>query len=154
MTPGSGVWSTARSSFYATYLGWFGDLVGARYAPIVFLAIGGLLAVVGAALGPETRHIDLSATGNSDEQRPTLRCCRPELLPRELFELGGDIDLGQVGRTDRDGHEACYTDAGLGDSANRSCIERWKIARRANQTRIKMPAGRRNESGSTSPTKE
>ena len=55
-------------SFYATYLGWFGDLVGARYAPIVFLAIGGLLTVVGAALGPETRHTDLSATGNLNEQ--------------------------------------------------------------------------------------
>jgi MFS family permease len=55
-------------SFYASYLGWFGDLVGARYAPIVLLVIGGLLTVVGAALGPETRHTDLSATGNSNEQ--------------------------------------------------------------------------------------
>lgn len=55
-------------SFYATYLRWFGDLVGARYAPIVFLAIGGLLTVVGAALGPETKHTDLRATGTSNAQ--------------------------------------------------------------------------------------
>lgn len=48
-------------SFYATYLRWFSHLVPTRYAPLIFLAIGGFLTFVGAALGPETKNTDLAA---------------------------------------------------------------------------------------------
>lgn len=47
-----------------------------------------------------------------------------------------------------------HAGAGLAASAERSAADRWKIARRANQTRMQMPAGRRNSSGSAFPTKE
>lgn len=44
--------------------------------------------------------------------------------------------------------------AGMAGAFRWSRSSRWKIARRANQTRIMIPAGRRYSSASTVPTKE
>ena len=45
-------------SFYAFYMNWLGDLMPFRYTPVVLLVIGGLIGMVGALLGPETRDVD------------------------------------------------------------------------------------------------
>ncbi|MHB1304643.1 MAG: MFS transporter [Acidiphilium sp.] len=45
-------------SFYAFYMNWLGDLMPFRYTPVVLLVVGGLIGMVGALLGPETRDVD------------------------------------------------------------------------------------------------
>lgn len=45
-------------SFYAFYMNWLGYLMPFRYTPVVLLVIGGLIGMVGALLGPETRDVD------------------------------------------------------------------------------------------------
>ncbi|ABQ29013.1 MFS transporter [Acidiphilium cryptum] len=45
-------------SFYAFYMSWLGYLMPFRYTPVVLLVIGGLIGMVGALLGPETRDVD------------------------------------------------------------------------------------------------
>lgn len=44
-------------SFYAFYQGWLGHIMPDRYTALVFIALGGLLITVGAAIGPETRDV-------------------------------------------------------------------------------------------------
>ena len=46
-------------SFYAFYQTWLGALMPARYTPLALLVIGGMLMAIGAAMGPETRDVDL-----------------------------------------------------------------------------------------------
>lgn len=48
-------------AFYAFYQAGLANLVPARYTAVVLLALGGVLTVVGAALGPDTRDTDLAA---------------------------------------------------------------------------------------------
>lgn len=45
-------------SFYAFYMNWLGYLMPFRYTPVVLLVIGGLIGMVGALLGPETRDVE------------------------------------------------------------------------------------------------
>ncbi|MBU9358033.1 MFS transporter [Burkholderia multivorans] len=46
-------------SFYAFYMNWLGALVPSRYAPVALLVIGGIVACVGALMGPETKNAEL-----------------------------------------------------------------------------------------------
>jgi MFS family permease len=45
-------------SFYAFYVNWLGHAVSAPFAPAALLCIGGVIATIGAAMGPETRDVD------------------------------------------------------------------------------------------------
>ncbi|GAA3519027.1 MFS transporter [Actinocatenispora rupis] len=48
-------------AFYAFYQAGLESLVPARYTAVVLLALGGVLTVIGASLGPDTRENDLAA---------------------------------------------------------------------------------------------
>jgi Na+/melibiose symporter-like transporter len=48
-------------SFYAFYQAGLSTIMPYELTPMVFLALGGGLVVLGAALGPETRNVDLGA---------------------------------------------------------------------------------------------
>ncbi|BBG01389.1 MULTISPECIES: MFS transporter [Pseudonocardia] len=48
-------------SFYAFYQAGLATVMPYDLTPLVFLALGGLLVIVGAALGPETKDVDLGA---------------------------------------------------------------------------------------------
>jgi MFS family permease len=45
-------------SFYAFYVNWLGHAVTPAFAPAALLCIGGVIATIGAAMGPETRDVD------------------------------------------------------------------------------------------------
>jgi MFS family permease len=45
-------------SFYAFYVNWLGHAVTPPFAPAALLCIGGVIATIGAAMGPETRDVD------------------------------------------------------------------------------------------------
>ncbi|BCG04169.1 MFS transporter (plasmid) [Paraburkholderia sp. PGU19] len=45
-------------SFYAFYMNWLGSVIPLRYAPVALLCIGGVIAFVGALMGPETKDVD------------------------------------------------------------------------------------------------
>jgi MFS family permease len=45
-------------SFYAFYVNWLGHAVTTAFAPAALLCIGGVIATIGAAMGPETRDVD------------------------------------------------------------------------------------------------
>src|SRR5207237_406462 len=47
--------------FLTFYLLWLGKLMPYIYTPLVFLVLGGLFQLVGAALGPEPRDVDLGS---------------------------------------------------------------------------------------------
>jgi hypothetical protein len=42
-------------SFYAFYMAWLGEFIPFRITPVLLLCIGGVIAMIGAAMGPETR---------------------------------------------------------------------------------------------------
>lgn len=46
-------------SFYAFYMSWLSAWVPLRLAPVLLLTLGGLIGALGAALGPETRDVEL-----------------------------------------------------------------------------------------------
>ncbi|MGU7774293.1 MFS transporter [Burkholderia sp. MR1-5-21] len=46
-------------SFYAFYMNWLGSVMPLRYAPVALLVIGGIVACLGALMGPETRNAEL-----------------------------------------------------------------------------------------------
>jgi MFS family permease len=48
------------TSFYAAYQGWLAHLMPSGYTAAALLFLGGVLVLVGALLGPETRNVDLS----------------------------------------------------------------------------------------------
>ncbi len=50
--------SVVLPSFYAFYMNWLGELMPFRVTPVVLLALGGLIGMVGAIMGPETRDVD------------------------------------------------------------------------------------------------
>jgi MFS family permease len=50
--------SVVLPSFYAFYVNWLGQLVSPHTAPAVLLLIGGVIATIGAIMGPETRNVD------------------------------------------------------------------------------------------------
>jgi hypothetical protein len=50
------------ASFYAFYLDALAHVMPVHLTQLVLLAAGGTLAVLGALLGPETRHLDLADT--------------------------------------------------------------------------------------------
>jgi hypothetical protein len=45
-------------SFYAFYMNWLGRFMPMRAAPVALLVIGGLIGMIGAMMGPETRDVD------------------------------------------------------------------------------------------------
>ncbi|MFP6560661.1 MFS transporter [Paraburkholderia sp. B3] len=50
--------SVILPSFYAFYMNWLGALMPMRLTPVVLLTIGGLIGMVGALMGPETKDVD------------------------------------------------------------------------------------------------
>lgn len=50
--------SVIAPSFYAFYMNWLDTIMPMRWSPIVLLAVGGVIACIGALMGPETRHVD------------------------------------------------------------------------------------------------
>ena len=47
-------------SFYAFFMDWLGNIMPYHFTPVVLLAIGAILGTLGAAAGPDTRHVDLA----------------------------------------------------------------------------------------------
>lgn len=58
-------------SFYAFYQAGLSALMPFEYTVLALLVIGGILIAVGAALGPETKDVDLSADASATETGPT-----------------------------------------------------------------------------------
>lgn len=46
-------------SFYAFYMNWLGTIMPMRYTPVALLCIGGVIACIGALMGPETKDVDI-----------------------------------------------------------------------------------------------
>ena len=69
-------------SFYAFYQTGLATFVPFVYTALPLLALGGLLILVGAALGPETKNVDFQA--NSSEA--------PENTPEDKRTLGSDTE--------------------------------------------------------------
>jgi MFS family permease len=63
-------------SFYAFWQKLLGGVMSATYTVLPLLVIGGLLIVVGAALGPETRDVDFEADVGEPAREPTGRFAR------------------------------------------------------------------------------
>jgi MFS family permease len=70
-------------SFYAGYQNLLGHVMNPTYTPLPLLVIGGLLITLGAAIGPETRHVDLAAGTASSEQPSTAPTGRFKERERE-----------------------------------------------------------------------
>ena len=51
--------SVVLPSFYAFYINWLGDVVPPLSAPATLMCIGAVIATFGAAIGPETRDVDM-----------------------------------------------------------------------------------------------
>lgn len=51
--------ATILPGFYSFYMLAMAKVVPYEYTPVVLLALGGLLLIIGAAAGSETRHVDL-----------------------------------------------------------------------------------------------
>ena len=47
-------------SFYAFFMDWLGNVMPYHLTPVVLLFIGAILGALGAAAGPDTRHVDLA----------------------------------------------------------------------------------------------
>jgi hypothetical protein len=45
-------------SFYAFYMAWLGQIIPFSVTPAVLLVIGGVIATIGAYMGPETKDVD------------------------------------------------------------------------------------------------
>jgi MFS family permease len=45
-------------SFYAFYMNWLGAFMPLRLTSVVLLCVGGLIGMVGALMGPETKDVD------------------------------------------------------------------------------------------------
>ncbi len=50
-------------SFFSFYLLWLKHLMPYKYTQIVILVLGGVLIIIGALMGPETKDVDFSAQG-------------------------------------------------------------------------------------------
>jgi len=51
---------------YAYYQDWLGHIVPYAYTPVVLLVLGGVLILVGALIGPETRDVDFETATRPD----------------------------------------------------------------------------------------
>lgn len=58
-------------SFYAFYQGGLAAAMPRAYTPLVLLVIAGVLIMAGAALGPETREVDMAASGPAAMLQPS-----------------------------------------------------------------------------------
>jgi MFS family permease len=47
-------------SFYAFFMDWLGNVMPYNLTPVILLFIGAVLGALGAAAGPDTRHVDLA----------------------------------------------------------------------------------------------
>nr|WP_300047100.1 MFS transporter [uncultured Nocardioides sp.] len=59
-------------AFYATYLAGLESWIPYEFTPLVLISLGGLLVLVGAAIGPETKHVDLGATHSARQDDAKL----------------------------------------------------------------------------------
>ena len=50
--------SVISPSFYAFYMNWLDAFMLLRMTPVVLLCIGGLIGMIGAWMGPETKDVD------------------------------------------------------------------------------------------------
>ncbi|MFF7710685.1 MFS transporter [Pseudomonas sp. NPDC007930] len=50
--------SVILPSFYAFYMSWLGQIVPFSVTPAILLVIGGVIATIGAYMGPETKDVD------------------------------------------------------------------------------------------------
>ncbi|MGH3318806.1 MAG: MFS transporter [Streptosporangiaceae bacterium] len=57
-------------AFYAFYQAGLAGLMPIEFTPLVLLVIAGLLIAVGAALGPETREVDMAASEAPEKAEP------------------------------------------------------------------------------------
>ena len=53
--------SVVIPSFYAFYMNWLGTVMPFNLTPVLLLGLGGLIGALGAAIGPETNHVDFAA---------------------------------------------------------------------------------------------
>lgn len=60
-------------AFYVFYQTGLSQLMPMKYTPVVLLALGGVLIVLGAAVGPETRDVDLATHALGPESEPSPR---------------------------------------------------------------------------------
>lgn len=77
-------------AFYAFYQEGLGTFMAYELTPMVFLALGGALIVLGAYLGPETRDVDLgaSAPATGRQAEPRLEVPRQAGVPGPLPAAG------------------------------------------------------------------
>ena len=76
-------------SFYAGYQDLLTNVMERTYTPLPLLVIGGLLITLGAAIGPETKDVDLAAgTAGAEEpeRKPTGRFTQREREPVATVE--------------------------------------------------------------------
>jgi hypothetical protein len=45
-------------SFYAFYMNWLGAVMPLELTPVFLLAVGAIIGMIGAAMGPETKDVD------------------------------------------------------------------------------------------------
>lgn len=48
-------------SLYSFFITWLSGIMPAAFAPLPLVFIGGILILVGAAMGPETRKVELGS---------------------------------------------------------------------------------------------
>ncbi|MGH3165224.1 MAG: MFS transporter, partial [Trebonia sp.] len=53
--------SVVIPSFYAFFMDWLGHIMPYHLTTIVLLVVGAILGTVGAAIGPDTRHVDMTS---------------------------------------------------------------------------------------------
>lgn len=58
-------------AFYAFYLSGLSAMLPSHYAPVVLVVLAGALVVVGAAIGPETRDIDMHSGVTAQQRQST-----------------------------------------------------------------------------------
>lgn len=67
-------------AFYSFVMLWMGHFMPYKYTHIPLLVLAGLLIVVGAAVGPETKHVDLTQVSPDTERQDRREVSRrPEL---------------------------------------------------------------------------
>jgi MFS family permease len=59
-------------AFYSFVMLWMASFMPYKYTQIPLLALGGLLILLGAAMGPETKHVDIAEPARSTTDRPEV----------------------------------------------------------------------------------
>jgi hypothetical protein len=59
-------------AFYSFVMLWMASFMPYKYTQIPLLALGGLLILLGAAMGPETKDVDIAEPAKSSKDRPDV----------------------------------------------------------------------------------